>query len=61
MKTSDKIQHPFMMKAPQKSGIEETFLRILSLYMGQVAIFSFDYYLYSLPIYLLNKGTLFTC
>ena len=28
-KASDKIQHPFMIKTPQKVGIEGTFLNII--------------------------------
>jgi hypothetical protein len=32
-KIFDKIQHPFMIKALKKLGIEETYINIIRLYM----------------------------
>jgi hypothetical protein len=32
-KAFDKIQHPFMIKAPMKLGIEGIYLNIIKLYM----------------------------
>ena len=32
-KAFDKIQHPFMIKTPQRSGIEGTYLKIIKPYM----------------------------
>ena len=32
-KAFDKIQHPFMIKTPQKAGIEGTYLNIIKVFM----------------------------